>query len=584
MKKRFLSLLLAVVMIITVFPMAAFAESVNDLGQVHVIVENTTFTSDTAPWKGTLVDKMIDLSADSTMMTCIKQAVESENYSITIDDTQYGPYISAINGLAQMNEDAGPGSGWMGTLNDWFTNLGFGNFKVSDGSLKAGDEIRIMFTCDGGADIGGDFDTTKDTSLAALSFSDGKLNTEFVKDTLDYTLTVPSDISEITVDASAANKNNQVYLSVGETEYSRTDSIPVTNGMVIKVRCGDASGEGEDAVTPTTYTITVVTSDGSESVPVIFNGMHDAQVASLKVYSYGNGVKGEKNLLDGVELTGGSSYNTVLKPGDYLIEGYDKSGSLNGTIVVTVTKDGNNTFTVCRAYEIYATNSGWVEGTDYTVDITVTGADKTERRITLGKGLSYGTERTMCLFLSKDTVTAKFVPTGDKAEDYFETSVTKTGNQTEYNTGFSAAIPKAISVTIKAPIGSTISAGRFSDYYKYTFADSTVTTDEDGVTAVFRMAALQGNIYNFYRVQNPNGITYWQFAQWRADANITVTADDLKMNSDEIKKDSIFRYTKNVYDRADIYLNINAQGYKNMSVGETFELNVFRNWMALRTI
>ena len=36
-----------------------------------------------------------------------------------------------------------------------------------------------------------------------------------------------------------------------------------------------------------------------------------------------------------------------------------------------------------------------------------------------------------------------------------------------------------------------------------------------------------------------------------------------------------------MFDRADIYLNINDKGYMNMEVGETYELNVFRNWMAI---
>ena len=40
-------------------------------------------------------------------------------------------------------------SGWMGTLNDWFTNYGFGAFTVAGGTLGSGDEIRIMYTRNG---------------------------------------------------------------------------------------------------------------------------------------------------------------------------------------------------------------------------------------------------------------------------------------------------------------------------------------------------------------------------------------------------------------------------------------------------
>lgn len=44
----------------------------------------------------------------------------------------------------------------MGTLNDWFTNVGFKDIKAGD-KLFDGDVIRVMYTVNGyGADIGGD--------------------------------------------------------------------------------------------------------------------------------------------------------------------------------------------------------------------------------------------------------------------------------------------------------------------------------------------------------------------------------------------------------------------------------------------
>ena len=64
-------------------------------------------------------------------------------------------------------------SGWMGTLNDWFTNYGFGAFTVADGTLGSGDEIRIMYTRNGyGADLGGSWDNN-DKTVKDLAFSAG---------------------------------------------------------------------------------------------------------------------------------------------------------------------------------------------------------------------------------------------------------------------------------------------------------------------------------------------------------------------------------------------------------------------------
>lgn len=79
----------------------------SDLGKVRVIVENNTYSkADGAPWEGTLVDTWVDLTADSTMMSCVGEAL-GEDSGITADTT----YISTINGLSQM--DGGSMSGWM---------------------------------------------------------------------------------------------------------------------------------------------------------------------------------------------------------------------------------------------------------------------------------------------------------------------------------------------------------------------------------------------------------------------------------------------------------------------------------------
>ena len=141
MKKRILALLLALVMAVSVLPVSVLAEENHD-GQVHVTVENTTWTkADGAPWEGMLVDEWVTLQDDSSMMSCIVDALTAGGYSQTGADTGY---ISEINGIEE--KAAAEGSGWMGTLNDWFTNEGFKAFTVANGKLAAGDEIAVQHT------------------------------------------------------------------------------------------------------------------------------------------------------------------------------------------------------------------------------------------------------------------------------------------------------------------------------------------------------------------------------------------------------------------------------------------------------
>ncbi|MEG1271263.1 MAG: DUF4430 domain-containing protein, partial [Ruthenibacterium sp.] len=164
------------------------------IGKVHVIVENTTFTTaDGAPWEGVLLEEWVDINQDSSMMSALMDAIAAAG------QTQVGGedgYIKEINGLGEF--DGGSMSGWMGTLNDWLTDAGLPSFTVADGSFGTGDEVRIMYTCNMGADIGvnwGDSDQT----LKSLTCSEGTLSPAFAGDVREYTLTVPQAIHEIIV-------------------------------------------------------------------------------------------------------------------------------------------------------------------------------------------------------------------------------------------------------------------------------------------------------------------------------------------------------------------------------------------------
>ena len=855
MKKRIVSLFLALVMALSLIPTTVWAEvaegSESSLGSVHVIVENTTYTEvESTDLKGTLVDTDVTLTADATMMSCVASALDAAGY--TAEGADKG-YISEIKkGEASLAEiDGGSGGGWMGTLNDWFTNLGFSNFTVADGTLVDGDQIRVMYTCNLGADIGGDYTNKTDTSLTALSFSAGKLAPEFDKDTTSYTLELAEGVEQVTVAASAANKQNQVYLSVGETSYRRTASIPVANGTVLTIRCGDAqeaSGEGENAtpaVTPTTYTVTmiaphaqvvstaevtirsqaagaylhgfaekqtvasdlaekygftdevdgvsaldvlvrahelafgkdftketakdflvvgstgfittifgektgncgftingsvphdgvlkddsyapgkksytgytvaqaevntgdvvdfflyqddyasdnypiwkkadtkldsltvkpkaavnmtvmgycigyygcvpmealedleqvsalkgaqlawvnaengtltdisgaVVAEDGTVSftapetdgtyyltaympkaeiednyaTPIVLSilpvtvdvnaveeaeltlsGIHDAQVKYLKLYTYIDGVKGDTDLLADVTIAN-AAYTLTLPVGDYWVEGYDANDDCNGGLSLTV-KAGENAAKIQRIYQI-SVNSDWVLGTDYTLDVKVTSADNQVRaaapgRTVSGKGQSWEKTYDSCIFVVGDTVQATVTP-DPVARPTFNTATAK--KTPTMNDSLSVSCKAGVNVTFTVPENSTVTMGTLAKYYVYSYIEP-VSRDAEANTVTYRV---DQNTDYFYRVQNSSGVTYWDYASWKTDTTITLTEDDLHIGDTSFTKDTIYRFEKNVYDRADIYLNINTQGYKSMTVGEKFELNSFRNWFAI---
>ena len=827
MKKKILSLLLALVMALSLVPTSVLAAPV-DLGKAHVIVENTTFTKPVdgkAPaWDGTLVDSWVKLTGDSTMMGCVFEALDAKGYTHTGTT-----YISEINGLSEI--DGGNQSGWMGTLNDWFTNEGFAAFTVAAGTLEAGDEIRIMYTCSLGDDLGGSFGSS-DNTVKALTFSAGQLSPAFHKDTHSYTLKLAADVSSVVVTPTASNKNFQVRTSVDGTEYKRTAEIPVADGTVITVKCGDPSwpsmngkpekaeeytitveqaapaavkvtvrsqmaggylhapqevevsaleaekygftdalegvtaldalvkahelafgdaftketageylavgssgwisklfGEKTNAcgffvnqgypndgtpasygggyngtmvtntpllsgdvvdfyvyaddstwsdyytwvdapaemyvgqkvtatvtgfyassaylhktpaelkaaakplegaklgwVDPETGAVTVIkgavtdkkgqatftvadgftgyltaVSNEDEEVYALMNptakvkeipmvtldlkGLHSAQLASLKLYSYAGGVKGDVDLLAGKSTVADGyklKYADVKLPvGNYWVEGYNAAGEYNGGIVVTVAED-TTAITFQRVYAIYATNNGWIENTDYTIDYQVVSADGMNRKAEPGTSTNWGTTRTSGIFVEGDTLKATLTPVGDKAADYNPITVKKSRSETTDKGALdlTAKIPVAVPVTVTAPAGSTVSMGEFGNYYVYDFAKPLSTkTEGDTMTVTFLLSETSKN--HFLRVQHPDGVTYWTFGKYKAGATFNVTKDDLHIGDESFTKDTVNRFNKNVYDLGNVYLNINQKGYLNLEQGQTRELDVFRCWQAI---
>lgn len=225
----------------------AMKKAADNYGKVQVIVENTTYSKkDGAPWDGTLVDTWVDLSADSTMMSCVAAALKTVNASCK--GMERG-YIASINGLGEF--DGSASAGWMGTLNDWFTNEGFSAFTVKNGNLADGDVIRIMFTFSGyGADLGGTWENS-DTTVKALTVDGAALTPNFIPGEAggqyDYTLIIDGESASVKLTPTASNKNFQVKTflnekvtdrSEGSSFYKRTESIPVKVGDTIYVGCG----------------------------------------------------------------------------------------------------------------------------------------------------------------------------------------------------------------------------------------------------------------------------------------------------------------------------------------------------------
>lgn len=214
----------------------AMRKAASDYGKVQVIVANNTFAKGNgAAWDGELVNKEISLTADSTAFSCVEEALTGKDLKNSKD------YILAIAGLKE--RDGGETSGWMITLNDWFTNEGVAAFTVANGKLTDGDVIRVLYTCDYGVDLGGTWSNCN-TTLASLLVAGGTLTPAFASgtegDQYDYTLVINGESSSVRLTPTAANKNFQVKTFLNEKVTDRTEgSSYYKSGEAISVRMGD---------------------------------------------------------------------------------------------------------------------------------------------------------------------------------------------------------------------------------------------------------------------------------------------------------------------------------------------------------
>lgn len=255
-------------------------------GSVTLIIEDTTYDdskdNDGTPFFYTGPTTAADYSVknayvykenyiigdNDTMMTVILRALKEKGCTWTgTGGAGFGiTYLSGIKDSDHTLSEftGGNESGWMGTLNGFFVNLSFSEFRVtpqenqnSNILLADGDVIHVMYTCTGlGEDLGGTF-YNSDTTLKALKVMDGDktlvLAPEFKSvaqpgGTYSYTVMIDGDAAELTITTDAANKNYLVKRFLNEkvtdnTEggsyYKSTQTIPVVSGDTIYIGCGE---------------------------------------------------------------------------------------------------------------------------------------------------------------------------------------------------------------------------------------------------------------------------------------------------------------------------------------------------------
>ena len=327
------------------------------VGQIYVSIENNTYSE--GDLTGTIVEGWYDLGENDSMMTMILKALELDGYNWNDNSYDYSiTYLSRIiiEDLKLSEFDGGQKSGWMGTLNDWFTNEGFAAFTYNNGGIESGDIINVLYTCDYGEDIGGTW-YNSNTSLEELTVSGGLLMPSFDSDTNSYILKISGDRASVMFTPKAANKNYQVktflnYYNKDSAYYKRTERISVKEGDILFIGVGESGWETMNSSgEPTKYTITVETGL-QNTAPVLKEGVPAGISAEAAV--------GEAYTLD---------LSTIFVDEDNDELNYNVS--INGAYVVSADENYSIVPPTAGVYTlVFSANDGIVDSADtYTVTL-----------------------------------------------------------------------------------------------------------------------------------------------------------------------------------------------------------------------
>lgn len=140
-----------------------------------------------------------------------------------VDDTPYD---------SMAEKDAGEGSGWMITLNNWFIDKG-----ASDFTVKNGDVVEWKYSCQTGRDIGDDA-SNPSAEITGLNFKEdyGTLAPAFANDVTAYNYYLKNaDTATIAFETVMANYKAKVTLNGTTDMLQPMQNIAVANGTKITV-------------------------------------------------------------------------------------------------------------------------------------------------------------------------------------------------------------------------------------------------------------------------------------------------------------------------------------------------------------
>ena len=272
----------------------------------------------------------------------------------------------------------------------------------------------------------------------------------------------------------------------------------------------------------------------------------------------------------------GTSATFSLAAGTYWVEGKDATGSM-GRARANVS--ANTTLTFCmRQYQVTNDSSSWVLGTDFSFAVTDSQGTAYQPGARNNKYMRY-------IVKSGDKASFSAAPLGTRTAAYMAYTASATYTAAG---SVSLALPTNGQVTVTVPAGSTLFLGfKTAHFVPFTgVLPTSGPTDNGDGTVSYAFALTDGNVYN-YRVSQAGKVTYTNMFTVNASAVTSgIKVAQSKLDAGGKTPSTIVRDLKanSGYNVADLYLNINPQGYKQMQVGEQFQIVSMRDWQTVDSV
>ncbi len=265
-------------------------------------------------------------------------------------------------------------------------------------------------------------------------------------------------------------------------------------------------------------------------------------------------------------------YSFSADPGTYVLTGFNTNNVSNGTIEIEVTNEAEQAFSFTTV-TAGATNSGWVLGTDYTVNHISSSREGVIRVNT--QGTSVTANRVTFLMHIGDSYYVDLVPSeARQTQGFLANYLMATVTSAAVNA--TGAIPVGYDYEITVPEEATLFVGRkFAHFVPFKEIEPKSFTNNAG-KKVYQYFLANSQVYNF-RVSQPGKLTnagYFSMSQSLAPLEVT----EAMLNANDPKRIDHDVASNSGLNVGDILLNINEKGHLKMNVNDQHRMLSMRSW------